>query len=1117
MERTFPAIIAKIEKSPKSPSPAPESAKKLPLGTLGDSLITYCAFDGDLTSVTPTGVESQMHFSRSCDVYQPDMSKVKAMVPRYSRGKFGEGVFIEYGVNAAGGQSQKNFLPPSIGSCENPKKGFKKKGDAKLKRSKGVEEKYAIAIIAKSPKSGIISKSVKIDVPDPISYSFYAKTAKSDKSLTITAKLIDFSLPKKKRVLMEKKFTITGKWSRGSLDFTPKKERIKTLTKENPAKIALLVTADKPGIFLLDALMLEAHHGYGNRRTASSWIPPKRRRASDTLQMDQADARHGSIAFWANPIGSMRWRNLLSIGDDLWWGQELRLDLVQNRILRFVFKGKGNVRQKVVGDVSGWHHYAVVWNGKDGSAYMDGKLILSFDKAPDRTHFGHAHLGGVKGTASPGIRADTVFDEYAYWNRALSDEEIANLAARSIPLMNGMETKLTLCDLEPVKSFARDDSTRKWHFNISNRSDNAIKGVTATFAISDFLEIKGDLPNIPPRSKAICSISWSPSRIMPGKYKLKLAVRNRAGASIEATIPVVIAPARVPAKNAQVITWGGFKKDLCPLGITVGGVGGDASGPSACDVGQATENRLYSMFRKTIWTHDANKQDCPLTPLGKRNRHKSVDFSAPSVFKPLASRAATSAKSMSTMPDVRYMILNTEAQTIDTMDFRPQSMKMVKKKFGLDMTPWTKCEEKQFWAVIHPGGRLSARFGKVHTPDNGIIDKNNPFYAYHRWWHSPDSITEVYLNVKLTDIIHKYDPSLKVIIEPILRRPSLRPYKNNDVSEEWFYYPDPRSACWIQECLLATTRGPGHKSVVSAMPQFLFKPGAWTAPYGGMPPPGLYAETMWHCIARPLANVTYWNLRNAITRLNTTKYKTQEELDTMFGKNATRADIAKKIDRKGENTSVFLWIPELRAEIAKMHNEVIHPLGALLPNWKNAPRKIGVYKSFAGQLYNNIRWSGNSKLTKLIRNQKFPYDVIYDEDFDDGTVDLSQYKVVVIAESPVLYGPAKAAVAKFAVNGGLLLVEDTFKPKIAGVKRVSFKGAWDTEKTLNKKESELLKLYGRSDHPLFIEGMQKLAREVIFEPGPYAELTALIDKKADYPVTTSTRHVFLNFLQAGKA
>ena len=66
------------------------------------------------------------------------------------------------------------------------------------------------------------------------------------------------------------------------------------------------------------------------------------------------------------------------------------------RVCRLVLPGKGNIRQKTVGDLSGWHHYTVVWDDNVFKAYLDGKLLLTFDKPPKRgSDFGHAHLGEI--------------------------------------------------------------------------------------------------------------------------------------------------------------------------------------------------------------------------------------------------------------------------------------------------------------------------------------------------------------------------------------------------------------------------------------------------------------------------------------------------------------------------------------------------------------------------------------------------------------------------------------------------------------------------------------------------------------------------------------------------
>ena len=266
-------------------------------------------------------------------------------------------------------------------------------------------------------------------------------------------------------------------------------------------------------------------------------------------------------------------------------------------------------------------------------------------------------------------------------------------------------------------------------------------------------------------------------------------------------------------------------------------------------------------------------------------------------------------------------------------------------------------------------------------------------------------------------------------------------------------------------------------STVSGMPQFLFKPGM-AAPYGGMPTPHLFRETVWCCITRPISNMTYWSLGPAVERSPRKENKTQDEIDKIFGKNPDWKAVEKKVDRSGEYTSVFLWIPELRDEIARMHREVIHPLGALIPAWRNSPRRIAIFQSFAGQLYNNVRWPGNSPLLRAVKQHPLPYDVLYDQDFDgDAPVSLDGYDVVVISESPVLYKPALAPLAKFIARGGVVLVDDMFAAKLPGVTQLKWQGVTEDDPLMKELEASLLAKYKRGDHPLFVEAMQEAARD----------------------------------------
>ena len=115
----------------------------------------------------------------------------------------------------------------------------------------------------------------------------------------------------------------------------------------------------------------------------------------------------------------------------------------------------------------------------------------------------------------------------------------------------------------------------------------------------------------------------------------------------------------------------------------------------------------------------------------------------------------------------------------------------------------------------------------------------------------------------------------------------------------------------------------------------LFK-GGMAAPYAGLPAPHMFREVVWHCIARPLRMLTYWSLPVASNPC--ANGQTQDELDKLFGLRPAWKSVvrAMRLDKKKE---IFLTIPELNDEVSRLHHEVVHPLGALLPKWQNLPRR----------------------------------------------------------------------------------------------------------------------------------------------------------------------------------
>ncbi len=697
----------------------------------------------------------------------------------------------------------------------------------------------------------------------------------------------------------------------------------------------------------------------------------------------------------------------------------------------------------------------------------------------------------------------------AYWTRSLASEEVASLARLETPLAAGLPLDVTLGHDEPIPVFARDDLRRTWHLKLQNRTDTPLGGVTIAGGPDSANPTRIEVGAVPPRTRVNASIPWSPARLLPGKHTFHISVVADGSPPRHVSWPVEIVAARQPADTVPIISWSGNPADDASMGMTVGGVTGQVDGPLPREVARVVRQGMYVQNRQFLSGHTSVPGEYFLDCAGNRAQ---PDQRAPEAFADLQAKAGTLARGLARLPDVRYTILNSEHQWIWSLDFRPETMAWVKETFGLDLAPWAGVPEDKAWATVHPFGRLARKAGIVDIPPGGIVAEDHPFYRFHRWWHSAAPGTEVFLNEYLHDRLKAEAPWVTTIVEPVLRRPAVRTFTKPDILEEWFYYASPLSAIWVQERLTTVARGvPGRPS---AMPQFLLKPGM-AAPYGGMPTPHMYRETMWHCIARPLDAITYWSLGKAITQARDTQ--TQEQIDAELGKTPTWDKVRGAIKLDGERSSLFLFIPELRDEISRFHADIVRPLGALLPRWENRSRRIAVYSSFAGQLWNNIRWPGNSPLHQVILHLGQPFDVLYDQDFEANPHLLDTYDVLAIPQSPVLYGPALAPVQAMLARGGLVLTDDLWQAEVPGVTQIPWQDAKESDPFLVKLEQELLAKYGRPDHPLFVEALQTAAEEVSSATGPTAEARKLALAAVAPEVTTTTRHVYLNTLRAGGA
>jgi hypothetical protein len=1088
--------------------PARANAVTAPLGDLARGLVTYLSFDDHLVSFDPLGREVQAGFGRDSIAFLPDLTEVGKNVPRYQPGKFEAGLLMEYGYSPAG----RNQFPPEIADAvqEPSPRAFQGLGDVGIEQATGPSGRPALKIIAGKAGSGFATRPVVTPTTNRATFSFYVK-GKERTTLTLLARKQNAESP-----LGSGATKLTGQWQRAWLDFPLADKPVPGhLTGPDSDPIVFVVTTDAPQTFLAGAFMLDLGFGYAGARSVGTWMPAKAARADEVLSLPPpVSSRAGTLSLWVNFTNCVSWRTLLAVGNTGWY-PNIRVDLYDQRRLGVQLAQVPGDRQPRGRQVTlpqplalgTWYHFVLTWDGPRMVLYLDGRPAVAVDNAPERpSDLGQITVGGLP--VHPATRVEGVVDEFAQWDRSLPPDQVAELYARPQGLGAGLDIRLATRDREPIGVFSRDPWNRQWHASVANRDAQPLRGARLTYGVEGVFAKTVDLREIPSGSEADVTLAWQPYLLRPGSYTMKLALQT-GSVLRETTRAIQIVPARVPLDNAQVINWGGIGKEFREAGLTAGGLAGGEGGPAHYELEECVRNGMYGQYRAHLVGHADTDAERFWDPTGKPT---GDDQASPGPRADAEARAKRLAARLALLPDVRYLIENSEHQWLWAPDFRPQTIENVRKRFGLDLTRWQGEKIKNNDSVAHPYGRLIHGVGNHPAPDSGIIPLADPFYAYSRWWQSGEAGNEVFLNEMIAREVRKEAPWVHCIWEPALRRPAVRVFKDQDILEEWYYYANPLAGIWTAEALAAATRATRQR--YTGMPQFLFKPGM-AAPYGGMPTPDMWRETVWLCMSRPIVGMTYWNLWGALTKQK--DMQTQEEIDALLGPKPTWAAAKAKITATSEQSSLFLWIPELKDEITRLHHQDLHPLGALLPRWANRPRQIAVYRSFAGQMFNNIRWPGGGPLNTVLERLGQPFDILYDQDFEDNPKLLENYRVVVAPEDTVITEPAARQLRAFLARGGKLIVDEHFKADLPGIVQIKFQAVQEDSAALGKREQALLAEGVKPGSPTYIEAMNEVSTALVTAGGPVVRTVEKVREALEPEVITLSSHVCLNYLQAGAA
>ena len=597
---------------------------------------------------------------------------------------------------------------------------------------------------------------------------------------------------------------------------------------------------------------------------------------------------------------------------------------------------------------------------------------------------------------------------------------------------------------------------------------------------------------------------FDPALLMPGKYTMELHCRFSDGTTATDRFPIEIVKEMRRWSNVQVNAWHEYKPGFEDAGLTI------AYGRNPDEINARARVGLYSNFNLNYFgtPRPDQPEDFALNSFGKRIY---ADIRSDYVKKDIVKHARMIAEELKDAPTFKAIVLNSEMHTggggETGTNLADHEIKRVKQKFGLDLNRWRLKDTKTRtrWASFHPGGYLNTNRAPELVPSSYAIPSDNPIYAYLRDRHSSNGGTEVVSNDLMAETFLAIRPDLFMMQDPIMRRPALQSYRKVNIAQDWFYYPELTAAVSHVEGLGAVTRGMPHMSS-SAMPQFLFKAGM-AAPFNGLPPRDMFREAVYIVASRPMHVITFWNTGRA---LNKGKSLSPEELIERFG-DGDYAATAKAI--KEQKAEVYCQTPGLKDEFVSLSNHLWLPFGALMPQWKNAPRRVALVNSFASSLFGNIRWPNYGVLGNALMRSGLPFDVLYDNDIEKG---IGNYDVVVIPNGYALPEKAVQHLNEFAKRGGVIIADEKMRVRTLKKYRTVSIGKING-KELIRKEQELLRQYkNNTASPGYIEGMQELQREAeanVKDSG----LGQLLKQTVKTDFLSENKHIFWNHLQASGA
>jgi hypothetical protein len=1002
--------------------------------TVEKDILIYLPMDGT-TDVYLPGSRGfmQSNFNRESSAYTRDFLKAEPDQPRYVEGRFGKGIFLESGDYGFFDGGTMNNLSLKSSKADGYPGGFTVKGPARCKREgKGLVSRLSLKVEAEAG-GGIETK--KANLPLAIRYigSLYLRGEKGNERVRIILEDITNG------VVQENEVVLASNWQRFfvTLPYIPGK-KFEDKDIEIPIEVVLRVISEEKASFYTDALMIEQARRYStNGHIPSTWIEGRQVRSSDIFNIpaipETFNPESGTITFWVNiqsekavgkdasPYG--RNRTLFSIGYG--WNTPLILDVYPDGRLIYSYFGKKGASKESLYEGTKWKFVSLTWGKNRSSVYLDGKKVI--DVTAEKSFMdediwdsfvfmmpGNANLaGGLK------THINGVMDELYVFKRSLNEEEIEkiNLQERVVDI----PAVVPVYEM-PVRVFSRDMVRAPLRFTFRNLSTENLDDVQTTFSVEGVkTEIQKESFSLEKNGEKEIIYRMPVENLSIGSYRINIAT-VAGDRTVNSSFAVSVGPYR-NTDRLPVLAWQSSRnleemKKFKDLGVNIT----RDTNPRAVDWATQLGLQTHSLMGIRIPPREGVDEDRILSNDG---RYYSINPFSEYIREAARRKAGEYVENnFKNMDTIKYAIIHSE--WLLRMDFSPAFCKTVMERFGIDLSKWKDDPEDagkygRFGRNMLPNNRLKPTvLGENWFPAGGVVDtEKDNFYRFHLWWHTQGPNEQIINHICMEEI-KKERPDIKTIIEPILRRPPVKPYrKNTDIAQEWFVYQNPAEhAVSVQERLATITRGTDIK--ISGMPQFHWVQG-YAAPYATTPPPDLFRQVVWVCASRPLSMMSFWGWH---AEMDKGQALLIDDIEEKF-KGRDWKEAGRLVGEMGKSGRLF--IPETKEEFTKMSETLWQPYGALMMKWKNYPRKVAMVDSFASQIYSNVTWHVPGWLADTLTLSGIPYDVLYDEDFfEDGKL-LAQYDMVVLPNTYALPEKSYRQILKFAEEGGTVIGDDICK------------------------------------------------------------------------------------------